>query len=217
VLNSLIIFCVANGANSVGVTQRADLSLVGSAFAQSSNKEEIEGRLKSLTDRYQKLKVSVENDLNEIVSIYVQINMLRGTITEKIQSAKTDSASKEDVLNLISQRDRVDQLRDSTLLSQVQWPQWQWPGDTSDTSNQQVFDPQTGRVYTAGQTKRPQTADPQNGLFWKTDPQNWKTQPWVVAPSTAESILQLHKALNEAQRSKDQEAKGSTFFQPWRF
>src|SRR5215813_13052417 len=38
VLNSLIIFCVANGANSVGVTQRADLSLVGSAFAQSSNK-----------------------------------------------------------------------------------------------------------------------------------------------------------------------------------
>jgi hypothetical protein len=50
VLNSLIIFCVALGANAVGVTKVASFSVISSAFAQETKVEGGDSRVQVLKD-----------------------------------------------------------------------------------------------------------------------------------------------------------------------
>jgi hypothetical protein len=89
ILNSLVIFCVASGANGIGVSQqRVSVNIVSTAFAETSD---------ATPDDPQKLyqKLSEEYD----------------ALSKQIEDAKTRSVSKDDVLQLVAKRDEVQQKR----------------------------------------------------------------------------------------------------------
>jgi len=93
VLNSLVIFCVANGANGVGAASRnAALNLAGPAWAQT---------------------VSVAS--NDLQSTYKNLSDQYDDLSKKIEAAKNTSASKDDVLALVAKRDDVGKKRDEVL------------------------------------------------------------------------------------------------------
>jgi len=102
VLNSLVIFCVASGANSVGVAaKRADVGfqIIGSAFAQPASADS--GSTPSLSD----------DDKKRLTDQYDDLTKQYDALTQQINSARTDSTSKDAVLALVDQRDKIDAQR----------------------------------------------------------------------------------------------------------
>jgi hypothetical protein len=92
VLNSLVIFCVANGANGIGAAQHASIALVSPAFAQTSSTS-----LVDLQATYKKLSDECDD------------------LSKKISDAQNNASSKDEVLSLVSKRDDVQKKRTETL------------------------------------------------------------------------------------------------------
>lgn len=92
VLNSLVIFCVASGANGLGTQQRLSFTLVTPAVAQTSS---------SLPADWQ--------------SKYKQLSDEFDDLSRKIEQAKSNSTSKDDLITLIARRDEVDKQRTDIL------------------------------------------------------------------------------------------------------
>jgi hypothetical protein len=93
VLNSLVIFCVANGANGIGASQqRVTLNLVTPALAEarSTSVDELQATYKKLSEEYEAL-------------------------SKKIAESKTAATSKDELLSLIARRDEVDKSRTEVL------------------------------------------------------------------------------------------------------
>jgi hypothetical protein len=98
VLNSLVIFCVANGANGVGVAQRASATIFNSAFAQPAN----------ITTSPNETATS-----EQLLATYRNLTTDYNGLTQKIEAAKNNSTSKDEVIGLIDQRDKINEQRQS--------------------------------------------------------------------------------------------------------
>jgi hypothetical protein len=103
VLNSLVIFCVASGTNGIGVAQResatragVSISIVGSAFAQAENEA-------SPPDE----KASSE----QLLADYRRLTSDYNALSMKIEAAKNNATSKDAVIGLVNQRDKIDAQR----------------------------------------------------------------------------------------------------------
>lgn len=87
VLNSLVIFCVANGANGLGAQTRQALNSVLVTPAVAQTKSATDG---AWQEKYKQLSDEYED------------------ISKKIEAAKSSPTSKDDLLALFARRDEVD-------------------------------------------------------------------------------------------------------------
>jgi len=98
VLNSLVIFCVAAGANGLGVTHRASLAPISSAFAQGLQEPAVDSTLQSASS-------------DQLVVSYSDHTSKFNDLTKRIANAKNNSTSKDEVIALIGERDQIAQQR----------------------------------------------------------------------------------------------------------
>jgi hypothetical protein len=99
VLNSLVIFCVASGTNGIGVAQREavrasfTISVVGPAFAQA--KEEA-------------TPPDDKASSQQLLADYRKLTADYDALSTKIEAAKGNATSKDAVIELVKQRDKID-------------------------------------------------------------------------------------------------------------
>jgi hypothetical protein len=102
VLNSLVIFCVASGTNGIGVAQRDavrtsfTISVVGPAFAQAE---------KEATPPDDKA------NSQQLLADYRKLTTDYDALSAKIEAAKGNATSKDAVIELVNQRDKIDAQR----------------------------------------------------------------------------------------------------------
>jgi hypothetical protein len=105
-LNSLVIFCVANGANGIGAAQqRASLAIINPAAAQTESSPEA-------TRPAIEAKPVVSE---ELARKYQQLSEEYDGLSKKIEAASTSSISKDELVSLVNKRDDVEKQRTSIL------------------------------------------------------------------------------------------------------